>query len=67
MENILNANNKKINSIKVKLDENKEKHKIIISYNKLVFDYFIDINNSLDILKKINLENIYYLDLSNLE
>ena len=67
LDNNLNKKNKKINNIKVQLDENKEKHKITVFYNKLIFDYYININNSLDILKKINLENIKYLDLANIE
>ena len=56
-DNYMINKNKKISKIKIELDI-KERHKIILSYDKIIFDYFIDINNSLDILKKINLENI---------
>ena len=59
--------NKKLSEIQVELDKKKEQHKITLSYDKIIFDYYIDINNSLDILKKINLENIKYLYLSNIE
>ena len=63
--NMIN-NNKKIKEIQVELDKKKEKNKIILNYNKIIFDYYIDINNSLDIFKKINLENIKYLYLSHI-
>ena len=63
--NMIN-NNKKIKEIQVELDKKKEKNKITLNYNKIIFDYYIDINNSLDILKKINLENIKYLYLSDI-
>ena len=67
IDNILNSKNQKISEIVVKLDENNKKYKISLSYYKVVFDYFIDANNALDILREINLENIYDLNLSNID
>ena len=63
----MNSKNKKISDIYVRLDKDKKKYKIEIAYNYIKFDYFADIINSLDIFKEINLENIKYLNLSNLD
>ena len=63
----MNSKNKQISDIYVRLDKDKKKYKIEIAYNYIKFDYFADIINSLDIFKEINLENIKYLNLSNLD
>ena len=62
----LNLKNYKICDINFNLDKEKINHKITIKYTGLVFDYLININKSLDIIKDLNLEKIDNLILDNI-
>lgn len=69
LDNNLNLINEKLIDIKVKFDENKKNNIITLNYHMNYykeFDFLIDINKSLDILKEINLERITNLNLSNI-